>query len=102
MESRKYTASRDRPYLTRRRPWTERELAHRPPGYRLNYLLYVESVEELCLSYGKEGCARVKSKIMLFLGDKLFIIIIISIIMLDYTKKRIFLHDASVKYSSAR
>ena len=56
----------------------------------------VESVY-LYLSYGIEGCARVKSKIVLFLGDKLFIIII----RVEYTlEQRIFLYDAYVKYSS--
>ena len=68
----------------------------------------VESVD-LYLSYGKEGCARVKCKIVLFLGDKLFIIIIIIItiiiiiIMVEYTlEQRIFLYDAYVKNYSTR
>ena len=46
------------------------------------------------MSYGKEGCARVKSKIVLILGSKLFIIII----MVWYTlEQRIFLYDEYVK-----
>ena len=52
---------------------------------------------KLPLSYGKEGCARVKSKIV-FLAHKLFIII-----MVEYTlEQHIFLYDTYVKYSSAR
>ena len=44
---------------------------------------------ELYLLYGKEGCARVKSKIVFFLGDKLLIIITV-----EYTlEQRIFLYD---------
>ena len=67
------------------------------------HTISVESVE-LYLSYGKEDCAHVKSNIVLFLGDKLFIIIIIIIIiMVDNTlEKRIFLYDGYAKYSSAR
>ena len=36
----------------------------------------VESVE-VYLLYGKEGCAHVKSKIVLFFGDKFLIIIVV-------------------------
>ena len=48
-------------------------------------------ISQVYLSYKREGCARVRSTIVLFLGDKLFIVI-----MVEYMLEHIFVYDAYV------